>query len=118
MNKQKLLLIIVLFVFFLSIVFLIYFKKNQKELSTDNCEQVQVFSYRGDFVGCRKFDDFSMIPENAKNWCNQRFDTAKQEFQDYQRYQNMKCRLVGMSAIPAKSGALGCTEYCDYVCCK
>lgn len=83
---------------------------------TDNCERVQVFSYGGDIVGCREFKD--SMPENAQDWCNQRFEKWKKEIPEYQQYQNMKCKLIGMSTYPAEEGALGCTEYCDYTCCK
>jgi len=83
---------------------------------SNNCELVKVFSYSGDIISCR---DYKLdMPENAQNWCNQRFEEWKHNISEYKKYVDRDCKIVGMTSTSAKNGALGCSEFCDFICCE
>jgi hypothetical protein len=87
-------------------------KDNSKYAISNNCELVQAFSYSGDIVGCREYN--GSVPQNARDWCYERLRISP----EYNKYEGNNCELVGMTSTGAGENMPGCTEYCDFICCK
>lgn len=114
MNKKILLFTSPLIVLLLIGVF--YIKNNNKEYKKKydipaNCELIQAFSYSGDIRACMEFN--GTVPENATRYCFERLKMLP----EYNKYGESDCKLVGMSSAYEDGNSLGCTEYCDFICC-